>query len=137
MCGDEGCHAAVDTGTSLLTAPSKDLKKVDEILELNDDHCKDFASLPDLIFVIDGEEYHVKPKDYVITTYDGGEEEDPGVHTEEDVDGCTPALMSLDVGKPYGPLWILGDIFMSSYYTIFNRDTNQVGFATATHKNSE
>jgi len=137
VCGDEGCHAAVDTGTSLLTAPSKDLKKVDEILELNDDHCKDFASLPDLIFVIDGEEYHVKPKDYVITTYDGGEEEDPGVHTEEDVDGCTPALMSLDVGKPYGPLWILGDIFMSSYYTIFNRDTNQVGFATATHKNSE
>ena len=78
----------------------------------------------------------MKPKDYVITMH-GWEEEDPGVHEIENANGCTPAVMSLDVGPPYGPLWILGDIFMSSYYTIFNRDTNQVGFATANHNNSD
>jgi len=53
-CGSDGCRAAVDTGTSLLTAPSKDMIKLDEILELDEDHCRDFENLPDLIFVIDG-----------------------------------------------------------------------------------
>lgn len=124
------CKAAVDTGTSLLSAPSEDL---DKIFNLLDKDCSDYLSYPDLIYVIDNVEYKVPSKNYILTI-DHNEEDLPGIHSKK-FNECTLAFMSLDVEPPEGPLWVLGDIFLSNYYTVFDRDRMSVGFAPIKHRN--
>ena len=54
--------------------------------------------------------------------------------TKESIMFCTPAFMKLDVPKPRGPIFILGDTFIRNYYTVFDRDNMKVGFAQSNHQ---
>jgi hypothetical protein len=42
---------------------------------------------------------------------------------------CKRAFMPLEVAPPRGPLWVLGDIFIRKFFTVFDRDEKRIGIA--------
>jgi len=110
----------VDSGTSLLTGPTsivKDLaKSVGAKANVAGEYTVDCdATLPDITFTIGGNPYTLTGDEYIIKS---------GTT-------CLFAFMGLDVPRPAGPLWILGDVFMRKFYTVFDYENEQIGFATA------
>lgn len=122
------CKAAIDTGTTLLSAPSKNLDTLFD--ELTED-CKHFKKYPDLVFVIQGKKFAISPENYILTNNDETFD-DPGRHSDEFLE-CSLGFMAIDVPEPNGPLWVLGDIFLSTYYSVFDRDNLAIGLAKAKH----
>lgn len=47
---------------------------------------------------------------------------------------CISGFQAMAVGKGDVPTWILGDVFMSGYYCIFDRGNDRVGLAKPVHK---
>jgi len=110
--------AILDTGTSLLAGPPEVINALLDQLNVASD-CSNFASLPDIAFIVAGHTLSLSPQDYVDRDGSGKE--------------CTMPLMTQDVKPGEGPVWILGDPFLRKYYTVYNRDTLEVGFAVAAH----
>jgi len=121
--GSSGTKAIVDSGTSILTGPSDVVKQIANQIGAKEIiageymvACK-YDTLPNFDFTIDGKVYTLTPEDYLIP----------------DGDLCLMGLMGLDIPAPTGPLWILGDVFMRKYYTVFDYENKRVGFAVANH----
>ena len=52
------------------------------------------------------------------------------MYMQQTADGQTFCLSGFQgLGDPSNELWILGDVFIGVYYTEFNINTKQVGFA--------
>lgn len=115
--GERRCQVAVDTGTSLLAAPSDVVDQLVDDLSVASD-CSNIKSLPDIGFVIGEHVLTLTPDHYVSQTSDT----------------CALGLMGLDIPPPKGPLFIFGDPFLRKFYTVYDRQNLRVGFADAKHK---
>ncbi|XP_038056251.1 lysosomal aspartic protease-like [Patiria miniata] len=122
-----GCEAIADTGTSLITCPTDDCTALNQRLgaQLDPDvgaylfDCDTVSQLPDVLFVISQSKLPLSWKEYVV---------------KQNVSGttyCLSAFTPMDVPPPFGPLWILGDVFLGRYYAEFDFGNNRVGFAEA------
>ncbi|GLD64450.1 pepsin A-like protein [Lates japonicus] len=109
-----GCEAVVDSGTSLIIGPSKDINNINGWLGAApgqyDDaavSCSSMNLLPDIVFNINGYSFSLPPSAYIIKS----------------VSGCRTG---------FAPgTWILGEVFMRQFYTAFDVSNNMVGFAQA------
>ena len=117
----------VDSGTSLLAGPRYQVTKLAAAVGAKHNiftgqytiDCAELDSIPDLVFIIRGIEFSVPGKMAVLQTSKA----------------CILAVMGMDFPKP-GPQWILGDVFMREYYTVFNYLDQTISFAKAVKKNT-
>jgi len=108
----------IDTGTSLLAGPPEIVNELLDRINVAS-NCSNFASLPDIGFVIAGRLLSLSPEDYIDRDTEKNE--------------CTLPLMTQTVTPGESPSWILGDPFLRKYYTVYNREKMEVGFALAAH----
>jgi len=118
-----GQNAIVDSGTSILTGPASVVKALATSIGAKEIIAGEYLctcntrKLPNFDFVINGVTYTLTPEDYLIP----------------DGNVCLLGIMGMDIPEPTGPLWILGDVFMRKYYTVFDVANTRVGFALASH----
>ncbi|XP_067397570.1 pepsin A-like [Emydura macquarii macquarii] len=113
-----GCQAIIDTGTSLLAGPSTGISNIESAIGVSDGtvriSCSDVSSLPNIVFTINGIEFPVPASAYIL----------------EENGYCSAGFESIDLPTSSGELWILGDVFISQYYVVFDRANNQVALAS-------
>jgi len=117
-CSDSGgwegkCISSIDTGHSLISGPPDFINAVKAKISTPNGICDtaEFEKLPSLMFEFEGFDLEMKPQDYTVNM-EGG---------------CTPGLRPRDPRN--GHDYVFGEHFMRSYYAVFDREKNQVGFA--------
>jgi len=123
------CKIIMDTGSSLMASPPWALNSLlSQISKYSD--CRNILAFPSITFIIDSQPYTIDAYEYVLTSmntikYDPA----PNASANLGEGDCTFGFSIFDVGKDN--VWIAGDIFLTKYFTIYDRDNDRVGIALA------
>ncbi|KAJ3081130.1 Vacuolar protease A [Quaeritorhiza haematococci] len=120
-------RAAIDTGSSLFALPTAEADAINTRIGGKKNfagqyvvECSVVDSLPEITLTFAGKPFTLTGRDYVLEVsggpFGGGNQ-------------CVSGFMGLDIPAPAGPLWIVGDVFLRKYYTVYDLGNNRVGFA--------
>ncbi|XP_029782069.1 napsin-A [Suricata suricatta] len=112
----QGCAAILDTGTSLITGPTDEIRALNRAIGgmslLAGEYliqCETIPTLPPVSFLLGGVWFNLTAQDYVVQVARRG------------FRLCFSGFQALDLPPPAGPLWILGDVFLRTYVAVFDR----------------
>ncbi|XP_045433794.1 pepsin F [Pipistrellus kuhlii] len=113
------CQAIMDTGTSLMIGPTDPMINIMRDISIQKMrsgwyvvNCTAIPSLPDIVFTINGIAYPVPASAYI---------------RREETGSCLTNLY----GSDFSSSWVLGDVFLRLYFTVFDRANNRIGLAPA------
>ncbi|XP_065206118.1 uncharacterized protein LOC135835671 [Planococcus citri] len=105
--------AIVDTGSSLIHAPRGYFlameRSLNSVLTMIGYSKEKVHLLPNVTFTIAGEDYVLTSQDYLI--------------------GDSHVIGFNDTGTPYSLEWVLGNVFLRKFYSVFDVQNHRVGFA--------
>jgi hypothetical protein len=119
-------RAILDTGTSVLAGPTKEVAAIAKAIGAHPVlpfgpykkefivSCKKLAQLPDLVIKLGGKDFTLSASDYTLDI----------AKTE-----CMFGFTGIDMPPQVGDLWILGDVFLRKFYTVFDVGQKRVGIA--------
>jgi len=118
--GVQAQDAAIDTGTTLIVAPDTDAQAINQLIGAQAVQGQDGvysiscdpSGLPDVVLTFNGNKFNVPASSYVFSNGDGT---------------CKSGIAG-DGGMGLTQ-WIVGDVFLRTYYAVFDSGNNQVGFA--------
>ncbi|KAJ1342124.1 hypothetical protein BSLG_003303 [Batrachochytrium salamandrivorans] len=122
--------AAIDTGSSLFALPVAEAEAINAAIGGKKNwsgqyvvDCATVSSLPELTLQFGGHKFPLSGEDYTLKVNAGP--------IGGGGDQCISGFMGLDIPAPAGPIWIVGDVFLRKYYTVYDLGNARVGFATA------
>jgi len=114
-----GCGAILDSGTSLLSAPSSIKEDIKMLVASMTAGCFSVLTLPRLYFELDDHQFSLAP-DAFLARMTG---EDPDKLFEAPSAGCQVAMLDVQMKSNLGDVFILGMPFFREYYTVFHQRT--------------
>ena len=118
------CQIIMDSGASLMATPPQLFTDfMDQVG--GDQFCGNLSRYPRITFVIDEKEYDIDPFEYILSNH-----EDIDYEKWNHKDDCMVGFSVFDLG-PDEFVWIAGDIFLSKYFSVYDREYDQVGLARA------
>ncbi|KAF9182892.1 Vacuolar protease A [Haplosporangium sp. Z 767] len=112
--------AVIDTGSSLIVLQTAMAEMINREIGAKKNYagqytveCSTVPNLPDFSFFFGKTEYKLKGADYILNA--GGT--------------CISGFMGMDFPDSLADLWIVGDVFLRKYYSVYDLGKDRVGFA--------
>lgn len=138
------CAVLFDTGTSLLSAPTKAVETLQRRLDQAQYDCGDLQDMPNLVMIIDGRKIELPAIEYFgivegagamlmsrgggsmpqlsnrqLSSMEAGSQLN-ATQSSAKMNQCVATLMSMNIDTTDGDLWIMGMPFFRHYYTTFH-----------------
>ncbi|XP_025265068.1 lysosomal aspartic protease-like [Camponotus floridanus] len=112
-----GCQAIIDTSTWKIMGPEEDVSAINRLFLSNIyKTCRGIEYLPFVTFKIRGKEFDLNGEEYMIRNPDNKST-------------CITVFWKLETTYKYNVKWVLGMPFIRRFYTEFDMEGHQLGFA--------